>query len=300
MTQAQRDIRRKLAVLSHAEVSKNVSLTCRYFGISRETFYQWKRAYAEKGEEGLVNRKPGCRENWARRTPPEIEDKILHLRRTYHFGPVRIVWYLERYHGIKISTGGVYYVLKRHGMNLLPGHRRSRAIPSFRRYEKQVPGHQVQVDVKFLSLPRPQGGTVRRYQYTAIDDATRIRALKVYRRHNQDAAIDFINYVLERFPFRIKQIRTDRGHEFQARFHWHVEDLGIQHVYIKPRTPRLNGKVERSHRTDADEFYQLLTYKDDVDLEKKLAEWERFYNFSRPHGAHRGKTPYEVLRERLS
>jgi transposase InsO family protein len=71
------------------------------------------------------------------------------------------------------------------------------------------------------------------------------------------------------------------------------------HVYIKPRTPQLNGKVERSHRTDKDEFYQLLTYRDDVHLEKKLAEWERSYNYERPHGAHRGRTPYEALREKL-
>ncbi len=100
--------------------------------------------------------------------------------------------------------------------------------------------------------------------------------------------------------FRIQTIRTDRGHEFQTLFHWHVADLGMEHVYIKPRTPQLNGTAERSHRTDKDEFYQLLSYRDDVDLEKKLAAWERFYNFDRPHGAHKGKTPYEVLREKLS
>ncbi|SDW69786.1 Integrase core domain-containing protein [Nitrosomonas oligotropha] len=70
-------------------------------------------------------------------------------------------------------------------------------------------------------------------------------------------------------------------------------------MYIKPRSSQLNGKIERSHRSDQEEFYQLLTYKDDVDLEEKLAEWERFYNFSRPHVAHRGKTPYEVLKDKL-
>jgi transposase InsO family protein len=78
-----------------------------------------------------------------------------------------------------------------------------------------------------------------------------------------------------------------------------VEDKGIRHIYIKPRTPELNGKVERSHRSDQEEFYQLLTYKDDVDLNKKLVEWERFYNYDRPHGAFKGKTPYEVLRSLL-
>ncbi|VAV89434.1 Mobile element protein, partial [hydrothermal vent metagenome] len=63
--------------------------------------------------------------------------------------------------------------------------------------------------------------------------------------------------------------------------------------------PQLNGKVERSHRSDQQEFYQLLSYKGDVDLVAKRDEWERFYNFTRPHGAHNGQTPYEALRDTL-
>ena len=73
----------------------------------------------------------------------------------------------------------------------------------------------------------------------------------------------------------------------------------MRHVYIKPRAPQLNGKVERSHRSDQEEFYQLLTYTDDVDLNKKLAEWEQFYNLGRPQGAFEGRTPYEELRSTL-
>ena len=124
---------------------------------------------------------------------------------------------------------------------------------------------------------------VKRYQYTAIDDATRIRALQVFSSHNQDCAIQFIDYVIEKFPFRISTIRTDRGHEFQARFLWHVEDQGLQHVYIKPRTPQLNGKVERSHRTDDPEFSHLLPYTDNVDWAANLKTWEYFYNLNQPH-----------------
>ena len=77
----------------------------------------------------------------------------------------------------------------------------------------------------------------------------------------------------------------------------------LQSVYLTgklTRTPQLNGKVERSHRTDKQEFYQLLTYTGDVDLQAKLAEWENFYNYHRPHGAFQGKTPYEALREKLA
>jgi len=109
-----------------------------------------------------------------------------------------------------------------------------------------------------------------------------------------------MDYVTEKFPFRISAVRTDRGHEFQARFHWHVEDQGIRHLYIKPRTPQLNGKVERSHRTDQTEFYQLLTYTGDVDLNSKLKTWANFYNYDRPHISHSGKTPYEVMRSLLT
>ena len=90
-----------------------------------------------------------------------------------------------------------------------------------------------------------------------------------------------------------------RGHEFQARFHWHAEDKGLKHIYIKPASPQLNGKVERYHRIDQDEFYQLLTYTDDVDLNKKLEYWEQFYNFDRPHGSLEGNTPYEKMRSLL-
>jgi hypothetical protein len=67
-------------------------------------------------------------------------------------------------------------------------------------------------------------------------------------------------------------VRTDNGHEFQAKFHWRVGDLGIGNAYIKRGTPQLNGKVDRSHRLDQQEFYQLLSYKGDVDLEAKLEE----------------------------
>lgn len=85
------------------------------------------------------------------------------------------------------------------------------------------------------------------------------------------------------------------GAETQRR----ITGKGIQHAYIKPRLPHLNGKFERSYRSDQQEFYQLLTYKDDVDLEAKLDEWQRFYNFAGPHAAFNGKTPYEAIRERL-
>ena len=110
------------------------------------------------------------------------------------------------------------------------------------------------------------------------------------------SSIDFIHYVVEKFPFRIKTIRTDNGHEFQTKFQWHVSDLGMLHVDIKPTTPRLNGKVERSHLTDQREFYQMLDDDGDVNLREKLAQWESYYNFLRPHSAHAEKHLMKCLK----
>lgn len=297
MTNDQREIRRKLRILEHANECGNVRKTCRYFGIGRSSFYRWRDAYLKHGEVGLINAKPVPKSH-PNQTPDEVVEKVLHLRRKYHLGPIRIVWYLERYHSVSISDAGVYRILRRHGLNRLPRGTRLRKVHTTR-YNKQVPGHHIQMDVKFLTFRGKQGQKLKRYQFTAIDDATRVRAMKIYKRHTQASAIDFVDYVIDKFPFRIREIRTDNGHEFQAKFHWHVEDKGIRHAYIKPSSPQLNGKVERSHRSDEQEFYQLLTYKGDVDLEAKLDEWERFYNFARPHGAFNGRTPYEALRDKL-
>jgi transposase InsO family protein len=297
MSLKQREINRRLRILEHAENTGNVGLTCRHFGIGRATFYRWKKLFAQEGEAGLVPKAPIARSH-PKQLSRELVEKILHLRGTYHLGPQRIEWYLQRYHGIKVSGASIYRTLIRNGMRRLPQNVGRRKVHT-QSYAKRVPGHHVQLDVKFLIFKDSKGKKTKRYQYTAIDDATRIRALKVYPRHTQKNAIAFADHVIEKFPFRIQSFRTDRGHEWQAQFHWHVEDLGIQHVYIKPRSPQLNGKVERSHRTDEEEFYQMLDYKGDVDLEKKLALWERFYNLDRPHGAHNGKSPYEALRSML-
>ena len=272
--------------------------TCKDFEVASTTFYEWKKTFKQNGVAGLKRKKPIAFSH-PRKVLADVVDKVLYIRRSYQLGPERIMWYLERYHGINISESSVYRILKRHKLNRLAKTAPRRAIYT-KRYAKSVPGHHVQVDVKFLTLKDEEERKIRRFQYTAIDDATRIRALKIYQCHTQKNAIDFIKYVVDKFPFRIHTIRTDRGHEFQALFHWYVEDQGMQHVYIKPRSPQLNGKVERSHRSDQEEFYQLLSYKNDVDLNKKLDAWEQFYNFNRPHGTFNGKTPYEALRSILN
>lgn len=288
----------RLRVLQYAaERPRNVARTCRHFGISRRAFYKWKQRYEAFGEAGLYDRSRTPRHS-PRATPREVVSKILYLRQHYHFGPARIAAYLKRFHRLTVAPSSVHRLLSKHGMNRLPANQKHRRHTTrWKRYEKAQPGQRLQVDVKFLE--RIPGTQKRLYQFTAIDDCTRIRILKVYDACNQRTAIRFIDEVLRRLPFRVLVIQTDNGAEFQSRFHWHVEDLDIRHVYIRPRTPHLNGKVERSHRVDDQEFYQLLDQNgitDDIHLfNTKLREWEDYYNYHRPHGALDGHTPYERL-----
>lgn len=155
-----------------------------------------------------------------------------------------------------------------------------------------VKGHYVQFIVKFLAFKKPDGSKFKRVQYTAIDDATCIRVLKIYEEHTQLNAIHFLDYVIEKFPFRIQTVWTDSGKEFHSLFHWHVVDSGIQHDYIQPGNSSLKCKAEPPHKTSQQEIFQLLEYSGDAALEEKLEIWENFYNS--PNCAWQ-EIPYEFL-----
>ena len=115
-----KEAERRRRVFDHAKQTGNVAKTCRYFGIGRASFYRWRQEYLKRGEPGLVPKKPGPKSH-PKRTPDAVVEKVLHLRQTYHLGPMRIVWYLARYHDVGISDAGVYRILRRNGMSRLPG-----------------------------------------------------------------------------------------------------------------------------------------------------------------------------------
>lgn len=280
-----------------ADGDRSVAQSCRHFGISRKTFYKWKARYGTHGAAGLCDR-PRAPLRSPRATPADVVRKILYLRQQYHFGPGKIADYLKRFHQVLVARSSVHRILGKHGMNRLPANQKHRPHKQrWQRYEKPQPGHRLQMDVKFLE--RIPGTRKRLYQFTAIDDCTRIRVLKVFDACNQRTAVRFLDEVVRRLPFRVQVVQTDNGAEFQSQFHWHAQALDIRHVYIRPRTPHLNGKVERSHRVDDQEFYQLLDQEgvsDNIHLfNEKLREWEDYYNYHRPHGALEGQTPYERL-----
>ena len=92
--------------MDHYATHGNGALTCRYFGIPRSLFYVWRGKYRTRGRAGLARQK-AVGAVYPTAIAPEVGEKVLHLRRTYHLGPIRSVWYMERYHGIRISDASV-------------------------------------------------------------------------------------------------------------------------------------------------------------------------------------------------
>ena len=158
------------------------------------------------------------------------------------------------------------------------------------RYAKEIPGERVQVDVCKID-----NGI---YQYTAVDDCSRFRVMYTYKRRTAKNSIDFLDRIIEQMPFPIQRIQTDRGREFFAyEFQEKLQEYGIKFRPIKPRSPHLNGKVERSHQTDLREFYVTADLKD-KNLNDRLEEWQFHYNWYRPHSSLGNKPPIDVVNEK--
>jgi transposase InsO family protein len=151
------------------------------------------------------------------------------------------------------------------------------------------------VDVKVIKLKRE-----RIFQYTALDDCTRYRVLRLYRRQNQHTSLHFLREVRLTLPFAIKKLQCDNGSEFPLAFKLAVEAAGIRHRYIKPRCPQQNDKVERSHRIDDEEFWSRHDFTAQADAEGPFADWERRYNHERFSLALQGRTPGEKLATMLA
>ena len=199
----------RLKVLQEAAGERNVARVCRRFGISRKSFYKWRRRHAEHGDAGLCDR-PRTPHHPHGATPADVVSKILYLRQHYHFGAGRIAAYLHRFHRVGIAISSVHRILTRHGMRRLPANQKHQPHGRrWQRYEKPQPGHRLQLDVKFLE--RIAGTRRRLYQFTAIDDCTRIRVLKIYDACNQRTARLFIDEVVRRLRFRVHVIQTDKG-----------------------------------------------------------------------------------------
>jgi transposase InsO family protein len=212
-----------------------------------------------------------------------VEDWIKELRGR-RLGSRRIQSELARVHEVSLARAIIHKVLGRISAPPLQRKRPNRRKRN--RYEAKIPGERVQMDTCKVAP-----GFI---QYTAVDDCTRVRVLAVYKRRTAANSLLFLERVIEEMPFPIQRIQTDRGREFFAyAFQEKVIEYGIKFRPIRPASPHLNGKVERSQRTDLEEFYPTVNVKS-ADLPAQLEAWQDFYNQYRAHGSLGGRTPWET------
>ena len=262
--------------------TRDAGLVCRRCGISRPTLRKWWRRYQAKGVGGLESESRQPHTSPARKVSAEEEGRILELRRLRNLGARRIQNELKRQYQLNLSLATIHKVLHRNQVRPLVKLRRKRLSKG---YARPIPGDRVQMDTMKIAPGL--------YQYTAVDDCTRYKVLALFRRRTAGNTLLFIDQVVEEMPFPIQRIQTDRGREF---FAYKVQESLKSHVIkfrpIKPRSPHLNGKVERAQKTDLDEFYFTVDLAS-PDLDRLLGEWQHFHNWFRPHGGLKGKTPME-------
>ncbi len=284
---------------------QNARLTCRYFGISPETFYRWKRRYNPKHPESLedhLHRPKHVRQPTA---PPELVGAVLKLReKRPRWGKEKLASLL-REEGYQVSSsmvGRIIHRLKERGvlkeptLNYVSSAKRRRLRPYAQRkpkdYEARQVGDLVQLDTLDI---RPLPGVVLKH-FTAHDVVSRWDIIGVYSRSTAANSVRFLDAIEERMPFPVRAIQVDGGAEFEALFEEECQKRGIKLFVLPPRSPKLNGGVERAHRTHTEEFYEVTDSTFEIaELGGELLEWERIYNTVRPHQALRYLTPLKFL-----
>jgi transposase InsO family protein len=331
MTTQEKLIKSKLSILELGEYLKNVSQACKINGVSRQHFYDIKKAYEEHGLEGLkekTRRKP-CLKN---RVAPEIEDAV--VKKTYDYpayGQVRLSNELKK-EGVLVSSGGVRSIWQRHNLETFKKRLRAleekaakegivyteaqlQALETAKRerendpdeIETQHPGYLISQDTFYVGYLK---GVGRIYQQTVVDTYTSVAFAKLYTSKVPVTAADILNdrvlpfFEEENIP--ILRVLTDRGTEFCGSPERHPYQLYLQlndidHSKTKVRSPQTNGICERFHQTVLNEFYRITfrkkMYSDIETLQRDLDEYMVEYNTERTHQGKRckGRTPMETF-----
>ena len=333
MTTQEKLINRKLSILELAEYLKNVSQACKINGVSRQHFYDIKKAYEEHGLEGLkekTRRKP-CLKN---RVAPEIEEAVVKMTYEYPaYGQVRISNELRK-QGILVSSGGVRSIWQRHKLEtfkkrlhaleekaakegMVYTEAQLQALETAKRerendpdeIETQHPGYLISQDTFYVGYLK---GVGRIYQQTVVDTYSSVAFGKLYTSKVPVTAADTLNDrvlpFFEEQSIPILRVLTDRGTEFCGSPDKHPYQLYLQlneidHTRTKVRSPQSNGICERFHQTVLNEFYRITfrkkIYSDIETLQIDLDQYMVEYNTERTHQGKRckGRTPMETFIE---
>jgi putative transposase len=286
---------------------QNARLTCRHFDINPQTFYRWKRRYDPRNLKTLENRSHRPKHLRQPTASPELIGTVIKLREQYpRWGKDKLVILLRK-QGFKVSTSMVGRVIRRlkdRGLLQEPvrNHvsarrrvlKRPYAVRKPKDYVVEQPGDLVQLDTLDI---RPLPGAVFKH-FTARDTISRWDALGVYSRATATTAACFLDKLERCMPFPIRAVQVDGGSEFEAVFEEECQRRNIKLFVLPPRSPKLNGCVERAHRTHTEEFYEVTDSSFELlELRVELSQWERIYNTVRPHQALGYLTPFQFLEQ---
>lgn len=269
-----------------------VTVASKKFNENRRTIYRWRKRY-DGSLESLKDKSHKPKHHPNEHTEEEIK-LIKNFKHNNKETGLVVLWIKLRAAGYKRTIQGLYYEMVKLGIYKKTPSKRKHVQPP----EVPVatyPGERVQIDVKYVPAEcmskelKEQGE--RYYQYTAIDEYTRLRYTYFCKEHNTYESTVFLNKMIRYFPFEIKLVQTDNGFEFTNRLNWNafkrdkttmfenrLKELGIEHSLIRPHTPTQNGKVERSHRKDQERFYYKRVFLSLEDLKEKGRRWLKEYN----------------------
>lgn len=258
----------------------------------RRTIYRWRKRYdgSLKSLEDK-SRKPHFHPN--QHTAEEIQ-LIRNYKRNNKDTGLVVLWIKLRNAGYTRTIQGLYHALQRMGIYQKTPSKKKESEPK-EWITGIYPGDKVQVDVKYVPskclTKELQDKGERFFQYTAIDEYTRMRYTWFTNEHSTYMSSEFAKRLVKYFPFKVKTIQTDNGFEFTNRLSWSkklqstktlfeetLDELGIDYKNTKPYTPKENGRVERSHRKDQERFYYKKIFYSLEDLRNRGKDWRKEYN----------------------
>ena len=289
MNSITQDITFKQSVVEYS-LKNGVTEAAKRYKQHRKTIYRWREKYdGTKKSLADKSRRPHSHPN--QHTEEEIKMIKKYKAQNKEDGLV-VLWVKLMRNGYTRSITSLYRVMQRMGIYKKAPSKKKQYMP--KPYQQMsYPGERIQVDVKYVPsnclTEELKEKEEKYYQYTAIDEYTRQRVLWASKEHSTYASTQFLEIILKKFKYKIECIQTDNGAEFTNRlvlqkndretmFEKRLKELGIEHKLIRPRTPRHNGKVERSHRKDQERFYYDKVFCSLEDLKNRAKYWIREYN----------------------
>lgn len=283
---------------------RTVTDVCRFHGVPRKTFYHWLGVW--QADQDHFARNVAGADHTPRRQPRLTDEAttalIARLRKKSRYGPDRLRLLLKA-RGVAMSVSGIAKVLKRRG---LVRRRRRKIKKKYKKFTAFMtrPGQRVQTDVAYM--PKLFGKSHRQYAYQAIDLFSRVAVSAIYPECTPENTVDFLRRATSFFPFPVEAFQFDNGVEFTYDLRPDIrkthpvqtflESRGIGRLFSPVATPRMNGCVERLHRTWRQEVERWHRWKTPGRMHRDNAKWLKYYNEDRPHFGIGAQTPLQKLR----